>query len=75
MLPSEINNLIKEYIYVNCEECNIKFNVDKKNCNITMIYSNEIFNDDFPFPRIYKSFKYICNNCIQKLKAQNIKTV
>ena len=27
---------------------------------------------DFPFPRIYKSYKYLCNNCIKELNEKLI---
>jgi len=71
--PREIVWVIKSYIYVNCGEC-------KKECienegikDVTTIYYRAIFNDDFPFPRIYKSYKFICNDCLIKLKKEFIK--
>lgn len=74
-LPSDIIQLIKSYVFANCERCINLFNVKYSNVNITTVYAKEFFNDDFPFPRIFKSYKYICNKCIDELKGEDIKRI
>lgn len=74
-LPKDIVKLIKSYVFANCERCKNLFNVKYNNVNITTVYAKEFFNDDFPFPRIFKSYKYICNKCIDELKGEDIKRI
>lgn len=74
-LPKDIVKLIKSYVFANCERCINLFNVKYSNVNITTVYAKEFFNDDFPFPRIFKSYKYICNKCIDELKGEDIKRI
>ena len=71
--PREIVRLIKSYIYVNCGECKLECIYSEGLTDITTIYYRAIFNDDFPFPRIYKSYKFICNKCLDNLKKEYIK--
>lgn len=74
-LPKDIVKLIKSYVFTNCERCKNLFNVNYGNLNITTVYAREFFNDDYPFPRIFKTYKYICNKCIDNLKDENIKII
>lgn len=68
-LPKEINQIINEYLLADCQECHRKVLNFKK--NITTVY-NVYFDDDFPFPRIHKSYDYLCLDCIEKLQKERI---
>jgi hypothetical protein len=74
-LPNEIVNYIESYVYINCEECRKKYVESEGRKDITTIYYRAIFDDDFPFPRIYKYHKFICNYCLCKLKEEYIKPI
>ena len=71
--PIEIVRLIKSYIYVNCGECGKECISSDGLTNTTTIYYRAIFDDNFPFPRIYKSYSFICYKCLDKLKDEYIK--
>ena len=71
-LPKEIILNIKKYLFSMCEECNKEYYSNDLECNVTTIYYKAIFDDDFPFPRIYKTYKYICKNCIIDLNEKLI---
>jgi hypothetical protein len=72
-IASDIIQIIKSYIYVQCSECEVDHLQDDVLFNTTTIYYREIFNDDFPFPRIYKTHPVLCKNCIENLKKEFIK--
>ena len=71
--PKEIVKHIFEFYYVKCQECNKIIEFDKIQKNVTTIYYRAIFEDDYPFPRIYKHFDYICLQCVEDLKEEYIK--
>ena len=71
-LPDDIIFNIKDFLFEMCLECNNKCYIDNLRKNITTTYYKDIFNDDFPFPRIHKTYKFICNRCISNLKKQLI---
>lgn len=71
-LPKEIVLNIKEYLITKCYECNNNFYVHSLEHDITTIYYKAIFDDDFPFPRIHKTYKYICQKCIKDLNEKLI---
>ena len=64
---------IKSYIYVKCSECENEHLQDDVLFNVTTIYYRSIFDDDFPFPRIYKTHPVLCKICIKNLKKEFIK--
>lgn len=74
-LPDELKSKILKYIFINCDECNnnVLYNKDKVFTDVTTTYYRSLFDDNFPFPRIHKCYKYICVDCINKLKQQYIK--
>ena len=51
-ISSDIDQIIKSHIYVKCSECDKEQLQQDVLFNITTIYYREMFNDDFPFPRI-----------------------
>jgi hypothetical protein len=69
----DIVRKIKSYIFVKCSECDNEHLQDDVLFKVTTIYYREIFNDDFPFPRIYKTHPVLCKNCTEKLKKEFIK--
>ena len=73
VLPDEIIRHIKKYLYKKCGECNNNVIAILGQFNVTMQYYRAIFNDDFPFPRIHKTYDFICNNCITQLNLNFIK--
>ena len=72
-ISSDIDQIIKSHIYVKCCECDKEQLQEDVLFNVTTIYYREMFNDDFPFPRIYKTHPILCKNCIEKLKKEFIK--
>jgi len=72
-LPNEIVRYIQQYLYVKCDECDQYELPSSGLSNVTTIYYRAIFNDDFTFPRIYKTHPVLCKNCIEKLKKEFIK--
>jgi len=72
-LPDELKRKIVKYILINCDECNKEVLYNNVLTNVTTTYYKSIFDDNFPFPRIYKCYNYICFDCINKLKEQYIK--
>jgi hypothetical protein len=72
-LPIDIKRHIKSYLFFKCDECENEFVEQEGKKNATTIYYRAIFDDDFPFPRIYKSYKFICIHCIDNLKKDYIK--
>ena len=71
-LPKELILKIKEYLIAKCNECNNNFPVYDLEYDITTIYYKAIFDDDFPFPRIHKTYKFLCKKCIIDLKEKLI---
>jgi len=71
-LPNELIINIKRFLFMNCGECMKEQCINDMESNVTTIYYKAIFDDDFPFPRIYKSYKYLCNNCINELNEKLI---
>ena len=72
-LPEELVLNIKEYLFVKCDECNKENIIHDVECNVTTTYYNNVFNDDFPFPRLYKSFDYVCKKCLKDLNEKLIR--
>lgn len=72
MIPDDVVFQIKSFVFVKCDECKKEKTPKETLQNITTTYYRSIFDDDFPFPRIYKTYKYICKNCIKNLKKNNI---
>ena len=72
-LPKELVLNIKEYLFVKCDECNKENIINELDYDVTTIYYNNVFNDDFPFPRIYKSFDYVCKKCLKDLNEKLIR--
>lgn len=72
-LPNEIINYIFDFYYTKCQECHKKISFDKIQKNVTTIYYRAIFDDDYPFPRIYKHFDYVCLNCLEEFREEYIK--
>tara|TARA_B100000927_G_C16280804_1_gene395445 strand:- start:346 stop:597 length:252 start_codon:yes stop_codon:yes gene_type:complete len=72
-LPNEIKLHIINYILVKCDECKNERKYDEIKRDVTTIYYKAIFDDDFPFPRFYKSYNFLCINCINNLKKEYIK--
>jgi len=73
LIVSDLVRTIKSYIYVKCSECEEEHLHNDVLFNVTTIYYRAIFDDDFPFPRIYKTHPVLCKNCIEKLKKEFIK--
>tara|TARA_B100000886_G_scaffold71038_2_gene45198 strand:+ start:17010 stop:17252 length:243 start_codon:yes stop_codon:yes gene_type:complete len=71
-LPQELILSIRDFLFVECEECNKIYTLNEVEKDITMTYYKAIFDDDYPFPRIYKSFKYLCKKCIIDFKEKLI---
>jgi hypothetical protein len=71
--PFEIKHYIKSFIFIKCDECCLEFVEQEGKKDATTIYYRAIFDDNFPFPRIYKSYRFICCGCIDKLKQEFIK--
>jgi len=72
-LPDEVIRHIQKYLYKKCGECKNNVIADLGQQNVTTQYYRDIFNDDFPFPRIHKTYDFICNHCIEQLKKDFIK--
>lgn len=72
ILSKDVLLYIKSYLFTKCGECNIEHIADEMDHDVTTIYYKAIFDDDFPFPRIYKSYKYLCKNCIKELNEKLI---
>ena len=72
-LPEELVLNIKEYLFIKCDECNKENTINEVDYDVTTIYYNNVFNDDFPFPRIYKSFNYVCKKCLKDLNEKLIR--
>jgi hypothetical protein len=72
-LPDEIIRHIQKYLYKKCGECKNNVIADLGQLDITTIYYRAIFDDNFPFPRIHKTYDFICNQCIKQLKNEYIK--
>lgn len=71
--PFEIKDCIKSFLFIKCDECKLEFVEQEGKKHATTIYYRAIFDDDFPFPRIYKTYRFICNDCIDHLKKDYIK--
>tara|TARA_B100001093_G_C26066531_1_gene692723 strand:+ start:36 stop:275 length:240 start_codon:yes stop_codon:yes gene_type:complete len=71
-LSNDLIIYIKGFLFTKCGECMKERYVNEMEYNVTTIYYKAIFDDDFPFPRIYKSYKYLCNNCINELNEKLI---
>ena len=71
-LSNDLLRYIKSYLFTNCGECNKEHIAHDMDHDVTTIYYKAIFDDDFPFPRIYKSYKYLCKNCIRELNEKLI---
>jgi hypothetical protein len=71
-LSNDLIIYIKKFLFTKCDECMKERCITEMESNITTIYYKAIFDDDFPFPRIYKSYKYLCNNCIKELNEKLI---
>lgn len=75
-LPPEINDYIKSFLELKCCECHCIYYDDK--CimkNITTIYVNQYFNDDYLFPQYHKIYKMLCITCKDKLRQKGIETL
>ncbi len=73
VLPDEIIRHIKKYLYKKCGECKNNVIAVLGQFNVTTQYYRAIFNDDYPFPRIHKTYDFICNHCITQLNHNFIK--
>ena len=71
-LSYDLINYIKGYLFTNCGECMKEKCINDMDYDVTTIYYKAIFDDDFPFPRIYKSYKYLCKSCINELNEKLI---
>lgn len=71
-LSNDLILYIKEFLYTKCGECMKDICINEMDRNVTTIYYKAIFDDDFPFPRIYKSYKFLCKNCIKELNEKLI---
>ena len=71
-LPEELILNIRNFLFIKCEECNNIYTLDEIEKDVTLTYYKNIFDDDFPFPRIYKSYKYLCKKCIIDFKEKLI---
>jgi len=72
-LPDEIIRHIQKYLYKKCGECKNNVITALGQFDVTTQYYRAIFNDDYPFPRIHKTYDFICNNCITQLNLNFIK--
>jgi hypothetical protein len=71
-LPKDIIHHIQNYLFEKCNECNKEYIAHEMDYDVTTIYYKAMFDDDFPFPRIYKSYKYLCKKCIKELNEKLI---
>ena len=72
-LPKELNEYIKSFLKMKCCECSHIYYSDNHILkNITTIYTNQYFNDDFPFPQYYKTYNILCITCKIKLGKKGI---
>lgn len=71
-LPNQLSHHILSFLYTNCSRCSENFYIDNLLKGKCFCYYNNIFDDDFPFIRVYNNYKYICNNCILELKDRDI---
>jgi hypothetical protein len=71
-ISNDLIRYIKSYLYAPCGECNKEYLTNELDHNVTTVYYRAYFDDDFPFPRIYKSYKYLCKKCIKELNEKLI---
>ena len=72
VLPNDISRHILDFLYTKCDRCNETYYMDRLIKGKCFCYYNTIFDDDFPFTRVYNNYKYICNDCILQLKDRDI---
>ena len=71
-LPLELVIYIKKFVFIKCCECKNEIIDNNILKNVTTTYYKNIFDDDYPFPRIHKTYKYLCNKCVLDLKKEKI---
>lgn len=65
ILPKSVKNIIKEYLFGKCQNCNQIKQFDSLQHKIKIFKYKNIFGIDYDFPRFVNHYELICNKCVK----------